>query len=50
MNGNKDYKLSGLLANGTIGSFPGNPHDVTLSYGDYYFTQAIVHFAKLRRY
>ncbi len=50
MNGNKHYKLPGLLANGTIGPFPGSPYNVALFYGDYYFTQAIVHLAKLRQY
>ena len=40
MNGNKDYKLPALLANGTLGPYPKNPYDVALSFGDYYFTQA----------
>ncbi|CAF1343330.1 unnamed protein product [Adineta steineri] len=40
--GDKQYKLSALLANGTIGPYPKNPYDVSLSFGDYYLTQAII--------
>jgi len=45
--GNPDYKLSALLTNGTWGPYPKNPFDVSLSYGDYYLTQAIVRLSKL---
>ncbi|CAF0896111.1 unnamed protein product [Adineta ricciae] len=44
--GDKDYKLSALLANGTIGPYPKNPYDVALSFGDYYLTQTIVRLMK----
>lgn len=47
MNGNKDYKLPALLANGTIGPYPRSPYDAALIYGDYYLTQAIVRLAKV---
>jgi len=47
MNGNKDYKLPGLLANGTLGPYPSNPYDVALSFGDYYFTEAIIRLSQL---
>jgi hypothetical protein len=47
INGNKDYKLPALLANGTIGPYPKVPYDVALAYGDYYLTQTIVRLAKL---
>ena len=47
MNGNKDYKLPGLLANGTIGPYPRSPYNAALIYGDYYLTQAIVRLAKV---
>ena len=47
LNGNKDYKLPGLLANGTIGPYPRSPYDVALSYADYFLTQAVVRLAKL---
>ncbi len=43
----KDYKLPALLANGTIGPYPSRPYDVALSYGDYYFTQAVLRLAKV---
>ena len=45
--GDKRYKLRALLVNGTIGSYPKNPYDVSLSYGDYYLTQAVIRLAKL---
>ncbi|CAF0848678.1 unnamed protein product [Adineta steineri] len=45
--GNKEYKLHALLANGTQGPYPKNPYDVSLAYGDYYLTQAVVRLAKL---
>jgi unsaturated chondroitin disaccharide hydrolase len=47
MNGNKDYKLPGLLANGTHGPYPINPYDAALSFGDYYFTQAVLRLSQL---
>ncbi len=48
MNGNKNYKLPGLLANGTLGPYPSNPaFDVALSFGDYYFTEAVVRLSQL---
>jgi hypothetical protein len=49
MNGNKDYKLPALLANGTIGPYPKTAYDVALAYDDYYLTQATVCLAKIRR-
>ncbi len=45
--GKKDYKLPALLANGTLGPYPQNPYDVSLSFTDYYLTQAIVGLSKL---
>ncbi|CAF0742139.1 unnamed protein product [Adineta ricciae] len=45
--GDKQYKLPALLVNGTIGSYPKNPYDVSLSYGDYYLTQAVIRLSKL---
>lgn len=42
------YKLPALLANGTWGPYPEKPFDLSLSYGDYYLTQAIVRLSKLR--
>ncbi|CAF3182652.1 unnamed protein product [Rotaria socialis] len=45
--GDKDYKLPALLTNGTMGPYPKSPYDVSLAYGDYYLTQAIVRLAKL---
>lgn len=45
--GDKDYKLPALLANGTIGPYPKNPYDVSLVFGDYYLTQAILRLNKL---
>lgn len=47
INGNPAYKLPAILANGTWGTYPKNPYDIALSYGDYYFTQAIVRLSKL---
>jgi hypothetical protein len=47
MNGNKDYQLPALLANGTLGPYPRNPYDVALSFGDYYFVEAVVRLSKL---
>jgi unsaturated chondroitin disaccharide hydrolase len=47
LNGNKDYKLPALLANATLGPYPKNPYDVALSFGDYYFTEAVLRLAKL---
>jgi len=47
LNGNKDYKLPALLANGTLGPYPRNPYDVALSFGDYYFVEAAVRLSKL---
>ncbi len=46
LNGNKDYKLPALIANGTIGPYPKGPYDVALAYGDYYLTQAVLRLAK----
>ncbi len=43
----KDYKLTALVANGTIGPYPRSPYDVALAYGDYYFTQTVLRLAKL---
>ncbi|CAF1213249.1 unnamed protein product [Adineta steineri] len=40
-------KLSALLANRTICPYPKNLYDVSLSFGDYYLTQAIMHLMKL---
>ena len=45
--GDRDYKLPALLANGTIGSYPKSPYDVSLVYGDYYLTQAVIRLSKL---
>ena len=45
--GDRDYKLYALLVNGTTGSYPKNPYDVSLVYGDYYLTQAVIRLAKL---
>ena len=45
--GDKDYKLHALLVNGTTGPYPKNPYDVSLVYGDYYLTQAIIRLAKV---
>ncbi|UJR18757.1 hypothetical protein I4U23_005663 [Adineta vaga] len=45
--GNKKYQLNALLTNGTIGPYPKNPYDVSLSFGDYYLTQAIIRLIKL---
>ncbi len=45
--GNKDYKLHALLTNGTIGPYPERPYDISLPYGDYYLTQALIRLAKL---
>jgi len=47
MNGNKDYKLPALLANATLGPYPKNPYDKAFSFGDYFFTQAVVRLSKL---
>jgi unsaturated chondroitin disaccharide hydrolase len=47
LNGNKDYKLPALLANGTHGPYPSKPYDVALSFGDYYFVEAAVRLSKL---
>jgi hypothetical protein len=46
INGNKDYKLPALLANGTQGPYPRAVYDVALPYGDYYLTQAAIRLAE----
>jgi unsaturated chondroitin disaccharide hydrolase len=45
--GDKDYKLPALLTNGTMGPYPKSGYDVSLAYGDYYLTQAVVRLSKL---
>ncbi|CAF3621081.1 unnamed protein product [Rotaria sp. Silwood1] len=45
--GDKDYKLPALLTNGTMGPYPKNGYDVSLVYGDYYLTQAVIRLGKL---
>ena len=44
--GDKQYELPALLANGTSGPYPKSPYDVSLVYGDYYLTQAVIRLAK----
>ena len=46
LNGNKDYKLPAIIANGTGGPYPRSAYDVAFSFGDYYLTQAVVRLAK----
>ena len=46
--GNPEYKLPALLANGTVGPYPRSLYDGSLSYSDYFFTQAIVRLRKLK--
>ena len=45
--GDKQYKLPALLVNGTTGPYPKGPYDVSLAYGDYYLTQAVIRLSKL---
>ena len=45
--GDKRYRLPALLTNGTIGPYPKNSYDVSLAYGDYYLTQAVVRLSKM---
>lgn len=45
--GDKQYKLPALLTNGTMGPYPKSSYDVSLIYGDYYLTQAIIRLSKL---
>ncbi|CAF0904398.1 unnamed protein product [Didymodactylos carnosus] len=50
--GNKIYQLPAILVNGTSGPYhnPQSPaYDVAESYGDYYFTQALVRYSKLKQ-
>ena len=45
--GDKKYELPALLVNGTVGPYPKSPYDVSLIYGDYYLTQAVIRLSKL---
>lgn len=45
--GDKKYELAALLVNGTTGPYPKSPYDVSLIYGDYYLTQAVIRLSKL---
>ena len=48
MNGNKDYKLPAILDNASLGGpYPNNHYDNAFSFGDYYFTQAVLRLSKL---